>query len=128
MKLELLERRRIMLKNHNSGISLADNVNFVSHTYGITRQAAYKDWSRRKHWVPLLIEINDQKQFFYDSVAHLFELRRQATREALQADNSAARIGALRLNFDITMKLIELGVLSDMDQRLCQLEQQGVTA
>jgi hypothetical protein len=82
----------------------------------------YQDWATRKQWLPLVLEIQDPEAFFYDILAQHREIYRLASLEYLKGDNSAARIGALRLLRDLNLDLIELMSLHDVMQRIEQLE------
>jgi hypothetical protein len=124
MQLKLLERRRELIKNKNLGFSLSDVVTALASKYDVTEQAIYNDYRRRKTWLPFLLEIDDPQGFFYDLLAQHREIYRLCSLEFLKADNSNAKIGALRLLRDLNMDLIELVSLHDVSQRLERMERQ----
>jgi hypothetical protein len=112
-----------MLKQRGMGVPLSDTVKNLSETYGVSRRAIYYDWQRRTAWMRALLEVGDPEQFALDVIAHHLEIRRFATLEYLKGDNSAARIGALRLIRNLNLDLNEMLVTQDLITRVEQLEE-----
>lgn len=123
MNLSLFERRKEMLSKHSSGLSLSENVKELSLKYNITRRALYYDWKIRKHWLPVILGLEDSETVFYELLDQHRELKRLALKEYLQADNSNARVGALRLLRDLNLDFIELLAFNDLASRLESLEE-----
>jgi transcriptional antiterminator len=124
VKLELLERRRELVKELSLGAPLVAVVKVLAQKFGVTTRTIRYDYAKRKHWLPILLEISDPHTFFMDLLADHKELKRLSTLEFLQADNSNAKIGALRLLRDLNMDLIELVSLHDVNVRLERMENQ----
>lgn len=51
MNLNLLERRRELLKTRNYGVSLADAVKDLAKKYNVSTRVLYSDWQNRKKWI-----------------------------------------------------------------------------
>ena len=104
VRLETLTRRKELLKNRNLGMNLADNVNLLAAKYDVTKRAVYKDFKNRKAWIPVILQIEDTDTVFLDLLSQHKELYRLCSLEYLKADNSNAKIGALRLLRDLNAR------------------------
>ena len=124
MRLETLTRRKELLKNRNLGVSLTDSVKILSRKFGVSERCVYQDWANRKQWLPLVLDIDDPRKFFLDILSQHREIYRLASLEYLKGDNSAARVGALRLCRDLNLDFVELITLREIEERLTGLEQQ----
>jgi len=117
VRADLIARRRDLLKDLAFGISLHDVVEHLSQKYMVSQSAIYKDWKRRRTWLDSIIGIDDPTAFFLELMAAHQEVKRLAVKEYLTGDNSAARIGALRLN--------QMIVTRDLITRVERLETQA---
>ena len=125
MNLNLLEIRRELLKTRNYGISLVDAVKDLSSKYHVSSRSIYSDWQNRKNWIEDVLDIKDSGAFFLELVANHKEIYRLASMEFLQADNSNARIGSLRLLRDLNMDFLGMVVVRDNQKRLRMLEEKA---
>ena len=105
-------------------MSLSDTVEHLSLKYQVTRSAIYKDWANRGRWLDTVIGIDNPTVFFKELVAAHLEVKRLAMKEYLTGDNSAARIGALRLIRELNLDLNEMLVTRDLIARVERLENQ----
>jgi hypothetical protein len=119
----LLERRQKLLKMRSMGVSLAEAVKDLAERFDVSTRAVYYDWRDRKKWIEVVLGIEDPETFFLDLVANHGELYRLASLEYLKGDNSAARIGALRLLRDLNRDMRELIVTQDLLSRVERLEE-----
>ena len=119
----LLIRRQEMLKLKSTGMSLATIINDVSRKYEITRRGLYKDWAGRARWIKAILSMEDPEVFFLDVLATQKEIYKRAYLEYLKADNSNAKIGALRLLRDLNKDLYEMVSLHDLIIRVDRIEE-----
>jgi hypothetical protein len=119
----LLERRQKLLKMRSMGVSLAEAVKDLSERYDVSTRTVYYDWRNRKKWIEAVLGIEDPEAFFLDLVANHGEIYRLASLEYLKGDNSAARIGALRLLRDLNRDMGEMIITRDMFSRVERLEE-----
>ncbi len=122
---KLLERRHEMLKAHIYGVPLADIVKDLAKKYDVSTSFLYRDWRNRKSWIKEVLDIADSGTFFFEVVANHKEIQHLTTVEFSQADNSNARIGALRLLRDLNMDFQEMVVTKDLVERVEALEEQA---
>jgi hypothetical protein len=104
----LLERRSKMLKLNAQAFPLSMVVNQLSAEYDVSKQAIYKDWKKRGSWQIQLLELGSLPQLCKDLYATHKEIYRMAVMEYLRGDNSAARVGALRLMRDLNLDFNEM--------------------
>lgn len=76
-------------------------------------------------WIGEVLDIVDGGPFFLELVASHREIYRLASMEFLQADNSNARIGALRLLRDLNRDFVEMVVTRDLEKRVGALEEKA---
>lgn len=114
MRTKLFERRTEMVQLRAKGLPLSYVVNNLMDKYEVSRQALYADWKRRKHWIEILLSIQDPETVFMDLLSRHEEIRKQAILERVKADNSNARIGALNLERRINMDFFEMLVLHEL--------------
>ena len=122
MKSELLERRSKMLELRAKGWELSDIVSHLAREHECSKQIIYRDWVRRKHWMPKLLELDDRDRLYLDILADHKEISRLATLEFLQGDNSSARVGALRLRRDINKDLFFMLFVNELTERVEKIE------
>jgi len=120
---KLLERRREMLRMRSKGLSLNVVVNDLSQKYDRTREALYKDWRRRKAWIKALLDLGDPEAVFLDILARHEDIYRMTVMECLQADNSSAKIGALRLLRDLNRDFYDMNLTPEIMERLDRIEE-----
>lgn len=123
----LLERRQEMLRLKATGLSLAKIINDLSQKYEITVRGLYLDWGNRKRWIKAILSLEDPETFFLDVLATQKQIYKHAFLEYLKADNSSAKIGALRLLRDLNKDLYEMVSLHDLIIRIDKLEEVAET-
>jgi hypothetical protein len=121
MQLKLLERRREMIKELNLGASHHEVVTALSSKYGVTPQALYNDYRRRKTWLPFILEIDDPKTYYYEWLAKHQALYRMCSLEFLKAE------GNIRVSWAHVLRALindqfDLVSVHDLIQRLEVLE------
>lgn len=107
MKKTLLERRRQFIKDFCRGVPLNIIVKGLSDKYGVSEQTIYSDWRRRNSWMPILFNVEDET-LILQYIAGLKEVIPAAWTQYVEGDNTAAKVGALRLAKDIYMDLIDI--------------------
>lgn len=122
MKTNLIERRQKMLKLKTAGLSLVKVVKDLSRQYDVSMRAIYLDWQNRKTWLPSLLGMRDPETFCLDLLSTHKEIHRLAMMEYFRADNSNAKIGALRLLRDLNNDFAEMIVLQDLSSRVEAVE------
>jgi len=120
---KLLERRTDLLKNRSLGLSLSETVQHLAEKYDVSEKLIYYDWRVREKWMEGVLGIADNKAFLCDLLANHKELYRLTLKEYLGADNSAAKIGALRLLRDLNMDFHEMVVTKGLYERVEKLEE-----
>lgn len=123
MNEQLRERRRKMLRLQIKGVSLKDTVKDLAQEYAVTQRALYHDWKFRKRWLKQLLAIEDQETFFHELLASHQEVQRLAMMEYFKGDNSAARIGALRLVREVNLDFIQLVPMVQTVHKVEELEE-----
>jgi len=123
MKADLIERRQKLLSLRGMGISLADAVKELATQFSVSTRAVYLDWSNRKDWLESIIDLKDKDNFFMEILAGHKEIHKRAVAEYLHGDNSASRIGALRLMRDLNKDLFEMVIFRDLAERVEALEE-----
>lgn len=108
MRINLLKRRKEMLRLSNSGLHLSDYVQDLAIKYGVTVRAIYRDHQIRGEWIETLIDVADPLVFFAELMESHRDLKKKAVTEYLKADNSSAAVGALRLIKDLNRDYWEL--------------------
>lgn len=119
----LLERRQEMLRLKATGLSLAKIINDISVKYEITTRGLYADWSNRKRWIKAILSLEDPETFFLDVLATHKQIYNRASIEYLKADNSNAKIGALRLLRDLNRDFYEMVSIHDLIIRVDRIEE-----
>lgn len=120
---KLLERRQEMLRMKSTGLSLAKIIEDLSVKYEISVRGLYKDWAGRARWIKAILSMEDPEVFFLDVLATQKQIYNRAYMEYLKADNSNARIGALRLLRDLNKDLYEMVSLHDLIIRVDRIEE-----
>jgi hypothetical protein len=115
-----------MLKEKAHGNDLAQIVTHLAVKYDVSTRQLYRDWQHRGDWLDAIVGIGDPSVFFTELVATHLEVKRLAMKEYLTGDNSAARIGALRLIRDLTLDLDKMLVIKDLIARVERLESQAL--
>ena len=122
MKGELIERRQKMVRQRAKGLPLNIVVNQLSQEYTRTKQALYKDWRNRKTWIKGILDLDDPETVFFDFYARHEEIYQMTVMEYYKADNSSAKIGALRLLRDLNRDFYEISITPHLLKRLEDLE------
>ena len=122
---ELVERRRKMVRKRAKGLPLNIVVNQLSKEYSRTKQALYKDWRNRKTWIKDILELGDSETVFFDFYARHEEIYQMTVMVYYQADNSSAKVGALRLLRDLNRDLYEISITPHLMKRLEDLEEKA---
>ncbi len=95
----------------------------ISNPYERRREinAIYKDWDRRESWIDSVVRLND-KSYFAELIAGANEATRRCWIEYATADNSNAKIGALRTIIDGKMRigllLMKAGIVKEAPQQI----------
>lgn len=118
----LLERRQEMLRMKATGLSLAKIINDLSVKYEITRRGLYADWAARARWIKALLSLKNPELFFLDCLANHKQIYNRAYMQYLKGDNSAAKIGALRLLRDLNRDMYEMVSVHDLIIRIEAVE------
>ena len=128
MQANIVERRRELLKLRSLGVSLPDAVKELASKFDVSARTIYSDWEKRKDWIGLFLDIGDPEAFSLDILSNHRQIYSFAVKEYLSADNSSARIGALRLLRDLNLDLNELVTLNGLLERGKPVEDRGVEA
>jgi len=107
MQQQLLIRRTKMLDYISKGIPLHTIVNDLAVAFERKPATIYKDFENMAHWAPQILTLRDDK-LAYSLVNNIKQVIPNAWYEYKQADNSNAKIGALRLIMEATLKLAQL--------------------
>jgi hypothetical protein len=111
-----------LLKNRSFGLSLAETVQILAKKYDVSEKLIYYDWRTREKWMEGLLGIKDSKAFLYNLLANHKEIYRLTLKELFVGDNSAARIGALRLLRELNKDFHEMVVTKGLYERVEKLE------
>ena len=121
--MSLLERRQEIRRLRGKGLPLNVIVNDLAPKYEVTPRAIYKDWKNRKHRIKALLSLGDPDAVFLDIVSRHNEIFRIAMVEYLSADNSSAKVGAIKLLRDLNRDLYDMNVTPDIMERLERIEE-----
>jgi len=130
MEGEVLDRRREMLELRGKGMNPGEVATTISDKYGIERRSVLQDWSRRGTWLDEVAGLDDLSIVLMESLYNMRRRARDAYYLYMTADNSSAKVGALRLAFDVDKSTIEVvsGIRKDrwmeeMSQKLDVLQE-----
>ena len=107
MRRLLLERRTKMLNYLSKQIPIGTIASDLATEYNVSLDAIYQDHHRLVQWAPQVLQLQNDA-LAYELVNNIKQVIPNAWYEYKQADNSNARIGALRLIMDSTAKIIEI--------------------
>jgi len=102
---------------------LAKIINDISQKYNITPRGLYQDWAGRARWIKAILSLKDPELFFLDCLSTHREIYKRASIEYFKGDNSAAKIGALRLLRDLNRDLFEMVSVHDLIIRVDRIEE-----
>jgi hypothetical protein len=123
LKGDLVERRQKMVRQRAKGLPLNMVVNQLSNEYSRTKQALYKDWRNRKIWIKGILDLDDPETVFFDFYTRHEEIYQMTVMEYYKADNSSAKVGALRLAaFFSGINNIRLSFLNSHFRHCCFLD------
>jgi len=105
---QILERRIQMIQDLSIGVPLKEEVEILSQKYKVGTYAIYKDWKRRDKWINEVVNIKDTETTALELISFLNWLKARANRLVLEADNSNAKIGAIRAATEISMRIFEI--------------------
>jgi len=97
-----------MLIYHCKGVDLVTIVTDLSKKYEVKKCTIYNDWKRRERWLNEIFDFNLPQEILYG----IKVVVPSAWKEYLSADNSNARIGALRLAMDAYTRIFDRVPLS----------------
>jgi hypothetical protein len=127
LNIELWDRRETLLKHMVRGARLKDAAEEmtkdITNSFERRRQifAIYKDWERRESWIESIVRLND-KTYLAELIAAANESTRRCWIEYASADNSNAKIGALRTIIDgklrIGLLLMKAGIIRQAPQKI----------
>lgn len=116
MKSEVFDRRKKILDYLSRGVSKTDIVRDFSIEWGVTQNAIRMDLRRINKWAPQILRIHDGDAILLQLYNNMRLIIPNAWHEYYTADNSSAKVGALRLIMAVTEKLMnmlqQMGVLS----------------
>jgi len=96
-----------MLNYTSKGVPLQTIVTDLSREYNRKPATIYKDFEKMGVWAPQILTLKDDR-LAYSLVNNIKQVIPNAWHEYLTADNSSAKVGALRLIMDATLKLAML--------------------
>ena len=109
------------------GNSLTDTVKTLAKKYNLTTRALYRDYEVRKQWIPYLLGMQDNETFLQQYFFNHQRFMEMAVKEYLQADNSNARVGALRLLRDFNNDFYDRHSLQEAYSRLAAIQKKFQT-
>lgn len=110
--IRIFERRLEMLRLYLQGIRPSRIVSQIVRDKSIdaSERSLWRDWKSRGEWMPALTRLNEGAGDLpiAETMGALMEARRLAFNTYLRADNSNARVGALRIIKELVEAEIEL--------------------
>ena len=124
MKTPQIERRLRMLRALWQGLPPKKLVVYVHEQlekegFQVSESTIWNDWRDREEWMPFFAKIGDADidQHTTDTILQLDEVIRLAFNTYLSADNSSAKVGALKLVVSVaTQKMAFLQSLGKVDK------------
>lgn len=93
---QLLKRRELLLRYKSRGLTATEACKAVSEELGMPYSSVEQDWVRRKRWINKIVMLQDPS--LMQEILHNFQqIRRAAWSEYAKGDNTAAKVGALRV-------------------------------
>lgn len=127
MKKELLERRETMLRYMVKGLPLKTVIDKMTEDIESTidkfkkQNTLRRDWANRNKWIDNIIRINDPS-FLNELIAGMDEAMKQCWVEFADADNSNAKVGALRTiilgKTRVALLLMKAGVIKEAPKKI----------
>lgn len=110
MRENLYERRIEMLRYRMEGLSSSIWMPILAEKYDVSVEAVRTDWKRRGRWMPQITRLNAEEnlQMRAELLVNLQETRRLLLATFLNADNSSAKVGALKSIAKITIDELKL--------------------
>jgi len=96
-----------MLNYLSKGVPIGNMVAEFASEYEVSKEAIYVDYHRLSQWAPQILQVRDDS-LAYELVNNIKQVIPNAWHEYVTADNSNAKIGALRLVMEATLKLAQL--------------------
>jgi len=107
LKRKVFERRTEMLRDVCRGVPLKLIVKDLAEKYGVSVKSVYADWEKRNEWMSQIVQLED-KSLVYELVEGLKQIIPAAWIEYEKGDNTAARVGALKVAQKTYRDLIEV--------------------
>jgi len=107
MRQTLLQRRTEMLNLLCKGVSFNQIVEDFATKYNVKPATIYQDWHRRQRWMSYITQLNDPT-VINELLQGLRQIIPNAWYEYKQADNTNAKIGALRVLRETYLTIIEV--------------------
>jgi hypothetical protein len=120
---QLLERRTNLLKAICIGVPLKTAINKIAEEYKVKEKLLYRDWERRKSWLPLVVQLRDQT-LINEIAMGIQQAREHAwTIIARYEKQPAIQLGALKVVMDTNKAMIQLlQDLGTVEKQKLQLE------
>ena len=104
---QIFERRRLLLLLRIRGVPLRHSMREIMARTHSSRHAVYKDWERRRHWLPTMLRLEDNT-LVYEVFYGLRMVAAELWRQAETGDSVKARLGALYALLRVHVTLVRL--------------------
>jgi len=105
----IVERRKTMIGMMDSGFSISSIAFYLSLKYGVSDKTIWKDYQKRDVWLPSykdLMQTAEEMRVWFNGITAFSE--KVLKEQALNGDNSNARVGAAKGLMDLGFKRMEL--------------------
>ena len=119
----MLDRRTEMLRNHLMRIPLKLSVDTLHEKYGTPEKQLYRDWERRRQWLPQIAQLNDETML-HQCILGAEQILSKAWLLAEETKNGFVKVAALKLIKDTNMEILEaLQSVGAVEKRPIQVDQ-----
>jgi len=105
---QIFERRRLLLLLRTRGVPLRDSMREVMARTRSSRASVYKDWERRRRWLPQMLRLEPGNTLVYEVFHGLRMVAAELWRQAETGDSVKARLGALYALLRVHVTLVRL--------------------
>ena len=117
------EIRLEILKNEGQGYTKAETVKNISEKLHVSRQDVYYHYGIRDKWQGDFLDFKNACELKQIIVSRLNHVYREGSFQYLHADNSNAKVGALRLMLDATLSFADYFKDQTLEQLVRDVEE-----
>jgi len=119
------ERQKELLRLTLKGNKPSDAVSDISEKFDVTERTVWEDWNNRNEWLQNIITLQESDKLLRSLLFEMRVVREELWKTYEEADNSNARVGALRAlqkNIKSVSDVLEDREVEELEERIETLE------